>query len=1075
MSQTERASRKQMQGSEDRGWLHRARMSSRGAVGVPRSKRGDAGRLKPALSGWHGAWWPCGRRAQPHLGVDRSTDAPERKGRSEVQDDKTPRRSNDTDGPGRGVNDHQLKAKDQSIRLTAVEAEAAVADADLGVMMAPMFVAFALSPLALLGPVAYRATPYKSRVPLIETWIKLGNVHRVMLDDPLSILERLLWRLFFKLALKEITEVQVLQMFFEDVFVKSFLVPDPNKSNTISPGVGLAFASDTLDLAVETFVDEDLVFDVVDLPTVPAAAVPVPKKRKASAIDEGQEGPSAQEGMGAPNDEGREVPSAQEDAAANGDPIKTRLRVRTGKSDAPAALPAALPPPRKRVRHIVKPAASAGDEADDVESEDNDVESEDNDVESEDNREAEDAVNAEAAYARLRWLAVKDGWKPSLEHPPLTLRNVRLNPTRVLAPAVLHPLAAASYLVEIAYWKFDPAPDDPSETLRATRHIHLYLPFKATRSETKYFRKIVASQPSVYSAVYDAEVPLHVDPSAQRLHSSGDIVGGDGEPLVPDLKPDDRVSLVYVTHEDLWARLSAMQRQELLRHRAVLVIHRRRYEYDGWQFKFDEDSIERFTHLDRDAYIQVYRASSASDLGTRKDNKPPSLQVGRPRDLLVCRDMLEEHTASGSGSTGQSQRLNLLSNMMPSKTVQMPMGWTCNWVKGLADLPAFVFPWSEVNWAIFAIRDALTWIHVDVLFTVITLPTGKKLWFMGRRRGDLAKDDLRGYMRSRHAFRKFNGWTDMTDVWVFEQVHLSPYTTLFMPAMIPHCVISITHCIGAGRHGIPAANVSHCVFVSLHNAITAASTTNVDHEPARRFLVRMFIFMALAFTDLRNGADKDSKQTHRPTDSMRPHLPDLTTSSGIVDVLALRSFVILYLAFEGTRYAHAVGGGHSWALPVDTALAQELSFAWMLAHNLVDHITHTFAFATAAPPVNSTAQLPSSFSEAADIALVTMATSMHHYLKDDYPARKSDLPLGFTPNAFKQQLRRMLIMFELHAGLDQALRRAQFFANTSDGPDTSLRLAAAFDKDVAKASRTSLMLQPWNEDDLPFMLTAMTQ
>ncbi|KAJ7193064.1 hypothetical protein GGX14DRAFT_593394 [Mycena pura] len=147
-ARTERAGRKQMQGSEDRGWLYRARMSSRGAVGVPRSKRGDAGRvkgseyrewlqrarmrsrsadgalgrqpegagkicgqvetgcrpnLKPALSGWHGAWWPCGRRAQPHLGVDRSTDAPERKGRSEVQDDKTPRRSNDADGPGRRV------------------------------------------------------------------------------------------------------------------------------------------------------------------------------------------------------------------------------------------------------------------------------------------------------------------------------------------------------------------------------------------------------------------------------------------------------------------------------------------------------------------------------------------------------------------------------------------------------------------------------------------------------------------------------------------------------------------------------------------------------------------------------------------------------------------------------------------------------------------------------------------------------------------------------------------------------------------------------------------------------------
>ncbi|KAJ7230584.1 hypothetical protein GGX14DRAFT_384509 [Mycena pura] len=87
----------------------KARMSSRGAVGVPRSKRGDAGRLKPALSGWHGAWWPSGSRAQPHLGADRSTDALERKGGSEVQDDKTPRRSNDAEGPGRGVNDHQLQ------------------------------------------------------------------------------------------------------------------------------------------------------------------------------------------------------------------------------------------------------------------------------------------------------------------------------------------------------------------------------------------------------------------------------------------------------------------------------------------------------------------------------------------------------------------------------------------------------------------------------------------------------------------------------------------------------------------------------------------------------------------------------------------------------------------------------------------------------------------------------------------------------------------------------------------------------------------------------------------------------
>ncbi|KAJ7187445.1 hypothetical protein GGX14DRAFT_409191 [Mycena pura] len=142
-ARTERAGRKQTQGSEDRGWLHRARMSSWGAVGVPRSKHGDAGRGSDEVSEcrrcigetarrcgqdlWASRDWvqaQCNRTkalakasalrlawglVAPHLGVDRSTDAPEHKGRSEVQDDKTPRRSNDADGPGRGVNDHQLR------------------------------------------------------------------------------------------------------------------------------------------------------------------------------------------------------------------------------------------------------------------------------------------------------------------------------------------------------------------------------------------------------------------------------------------------------------------------------------------------------------------------------------------------------------------------------------------------------------------------------------------------------------------------------------------------------------------------------------------------------------------------------------------------------------------------------------------------------------------------------------------------------------------------------------------------------------------------------------------------------
>ncbi|KAJ7215811.1 hypothetical protein GGX14DRAFT_391495 [Mycena pura] len=95
-AQTEQAGCKQTQGSEDRGWLHRARMSSRGAVGVPRSKRGDAGRVKGSE---YREWLQRARM--------RSRSADGALGRQPE------------DGPGRRVNDHQLWA-DKSFGVPSI-------------------------------------------------------------------------------------------------------------------------------------------------------------------------------------------------------------------------------------------------------------------------------------------------------------------------------------------------------------------------------------------------------------------------------------------------------------------------------------------------------------------------------------------------------------------------------------------------------------------------------------------------------------------------------------------------------------------------------------------------------------------------------------------------------------------------------------------------------------------------------------------------------------------------------------------------------------------------------------------
>jgi hypothetical protein len=95
-----------------------------------------------------------------------------------------------------------------------------------------------------------------------------------------------------------------------------------------------------------------------------------------------------------------------------------------------------------------------------------------------------------------------------------------------------------------------------------------------------------------------------VHPDAQKLHTSGLTVSEDGVPLLPDIIPSDLQSIVYVAHEDRWNSLIAKQRQEVLRNRAALIIHRNPYLHDGRKIYFDEEGFEAFTHLDRYAFIQ---------------------------------------------------------------------------------------------------------------------------------------------------------------------------------------------------------------------------------------------------------------------------------------------------------------------------------------------------------------------------------------------------------------------------------------------------------------------------------------
>jgi hypothetical protein len=200
-----------------------------------------------------------------------------------------------------------------------------------------------------------------------------------------------------------------------------------------------------------------------------------------------------------------------------------------------------------------------------------------------------------------------------------------------------------------------------------------------------------------------------------------------------------------------------------------------------------------------------------------------------------------------------------------------------------------------------------------------------------------------------------------------------------MPGSEMHCVLTMADSIAAGTHGIPISNATNCVLVAVHNVFVSSITTNADHEPARRFLNRIFIFVALAFTNPQNAdpeAEEDEMvdaatykkygQKQSVPHRIRQHLPDLNTPDGILDVLALRSYVVLFVALTSSAYPYLVKSQNDWhshALQVKSDIWQEVLYAWTMALELDAYLLDEYKFEQVVPGTG-----PENFEEAADVS-----------------------------------------------------------------------------------------------------------
>ncbi|KAJ7773549.1 hypothetical protein B0H14DRAFT_2632165 [Mycena olivaceomarginata] len=451
--------------------------------------------------------------------------------------------------------------------------------------------------------------------------------------------------------------------------------------------------------------------------------------------------------------------------------------------------------------------------------------------------------------------------------------------------------------------------------------------------------------------------------------------------------PDgERISKVWIVSEKKWLATPAHLQQEVLRTRGVQILHPVPHASpSGQRYSFDLESMSSFTNSERFAWIQseppIPWSNGISDFGLdlglwNARTNADFTQVGRPSDLLACTVREDARHTAGSPPE-QGQALNLLANVLEETTLTVPLAWdriathefVTRFLRGLSGLARFRFLWGEVNWAIFATQGAMTWLHLDVLLTVVMLACGSKFWALARRRDNLPMTELRGVIHSRSACDKFNGWTAMMDVYEYEILHLTPNSTLIMPATMLHWVMTEAHSIATGRHGI------------AHSNITNSITTNADHEPVRQLLLRIFIFIGAVLmypTDPKLGRGDAGHPAstapftipgNGPPAPPRPH-PERRAS----------------------------------ALPINDQLWQDVELSWRFAAELDQYINEHY-LVVENPQASHLNSKPATFADAAEHALLIMAASLIRY-RSSVPTKhpKVDVPFGFTPRRFKAQI-----------------------------------------------------------------------
>ncbi|KAJ7731839.1 hypothetical protein DFH07DRAFT_968658 [Mycena maculata] len=775
----------------------------------------------------------------------------------------------------------RCKARNQPepSRADAATALAGTSEIRIARVLTPLFVAVAHSPLALISDqYTYQGDTWAPAHGLIQLWISAGNAHRLDRSSPLALIETKLWHLLVKAATGNQTVTQLLREFIVDPEVVRVADQpcDPTYRRALVYSDDLPEISELQILPPEPLdaEDEDLLY----------ASMPDPKERHLDTLitdadaddvrnqlqeELAEHSVDTQPATGTP--QGGPANGPQESGPARGT-VQTHAQVNTVNHDmhqGETQVDSAQPPPDMETHKQQEPGQLDGSPAD---------------------RDIDMPTTPDAAIQMHPAFHADKGMQ--------TDTPAELAAAKELATAKEHAdIIAGTFAVHapvppapIISWA---RPLDRKKSPRYTRTPITFTAYQPTADMNTPITHQLQLTPwnglpqdkTVLTEMLSSELkdaqqrPLLIQPNARDLRTH--------------LRPSTFQSGVAVATTNEYDAITPSSRQELLRHRSILLID----DHPPPKRQFTEHEMSRYGSCSREVDLQ--------GLATHDMPQPPLVR-GTVRDLFPDTNLRKGRAV-----------LNSLSNPMPDGELPLPPRWqdiathSVAYREPVANTSTPTLPTGHLVWGLITTPGARTWAHFDTDATVLSPVVGTKVLALGYPRDS---DSMAGDFTTRHL--QFEQVSSNTPQFRWEFLVLAPGMHLYVPLHpplfppspsfsilrmgTPHWVYSFEHCIVDGRHFHNSAAIQASINATLQNTI-APTLTNASSEYAHQMLLRIFLYQADAI--------------------LRDDIPELH----FVDFVALAAFVVLLPALDPQAYEKNL-------LSIDANRHRDITAAWHLIH-----------------------------------------------------------------------------------------------------------------------------------------------